>query len=354
MPGGHRLLKSPVLAGIRSRLRFGRKARFAISVVLLGILIYYVDLGGTAEVLGRANPWPIVACAAIIFGERLLVTYRWHLLVRATDSQVGFLPLLRLMFVSCFLGFFAPGTVGIELFRIYGLARYTNLGLAVASVFVERLSAIYTLIGMVFLGLAFTDIVELPRAISLLVAAAFVVATLACIGLSMPRIREFPLRLLRGPTLEPLHRHIIVLYERLDDYRGRPKLLAWLVVLSIGLQISRVLQSIVLAYALGIDVPYAYFFVVVPIGIFLWILPISIQGLGVREGAYVVLLGFVGVGAAAALTLSLLNFILAVVVISLPGAVFYALGGIAEQLPADHDRNGASVPEARISSTERG
>lgn len=343
-----------MLAGIRSRLRIGRKTRLAISVVLLGILIYYVDLGSAAEVLGSASPWPIVACVAIIFGERLLVTYRWHLLVRATHSQVGFLPLLRLMFVSSFLGFFAPGTVGIEFFRIYGLARHTNLGLAVASVFTERLSAIYALISMVLLGLAFSDIVELPRAVTLLVAAAFVFITLVCIFLSVPRIREFPLRFLRRPTLQPLHKQIMVLYERLDVYRGKPKLLAWLIVLSVGLQISRVLQSIVLAYALGIDVPYAYFFVVVPIGIILWILPISIQGLGVREGAYVVLLGFVGVGAAAALTLSLLNFILAVVVISLPGAVFYALGGIAEQLPADHDRNGASVPEARISSTERG
>ncbi len=73
-----------------------------------------------------------------------------------------------------------------------------------------------------------------------------------------------------------------------------------------------------------------------------------------REGAYVVLLGFVGVGAAAALTLSLLNFILALAVISLPGGVLYALGGIAKQLAADYDRDGASAPQARKSSTERG
>jgi hypothetical protein len=66
----------------------------------------------------------------------------------------------------------------------------------------------------------------------------------------------------------------------------------------------------------------------VPISTFLSLLPISARGLGVRESVYVGLLGVVGVDTAAALTLSLLSFVIASAVGLLPGALLYATGGI--------------------------
>src|SRR3546814_10451691 len=63
---------------------------------------------------------------------------------------------MRLIFVSTFLGFFLPGGIGGEVLRIYGLSRKTaDLGMAVASVVVERFLALVALSMLVFLGLVF-------------------------------------------------------------------------------------------------------------------------------------------------------------------------------------------------------
>ena len=87
-----------------------------------------------------------------------------------------------------------------------------------------------------------------------------------------------------------------------------------------------------LAQALDIQVSLMYLFFVVPITFLLTMLP-SINGLGVREGGFVFLLGKIGVTEAAAISLSFTT-ILIPMVISIAGGILFMM---QKNLPKKED-----------------
>lgn len=124
----------------------------------------------------------------------------------------------------------------------------------------------------------------------------------------------------------PIRIRLIGVYRRLDDYAGQPYLILWAMSLAIAMQCLRVLSAYVGALALGIQVPVVTFGVLVLIAILVALLPISIGGIGVREAAFVILLGLAGVGEEAAFGLSVLIYVLGLVTI-LPGGLLWARSG---------------------------
>ena len=74
--------------------------------------------------------------------------------------------------------------------------------------------------------------------------------------------------------------------------------------------------------ALGLSVPAAYFFLFVPLLAVIVSLPISLNGIGVREGAGMLLFGMVGLNRASAFALQFGTYLVAVGVSMLGGLVF--------------------------------
>ena len=87
--------------------------------------------------------------------------------------------------------------------------------------------------------------------------------------------------------------------------------------------------NVLIARSLGVDIPLGYFFLFVPIITSLLMLPVSMSGLGVREGAYVYLFAQAGVPSSQALTMSLLVYA-SNVATGLVGGALYALQGLYE------------------------
>ena len=83
-------------------------------------------------------------------------------------------------------------------------------------------------------------------------------------------------------------------------------------------------MHVLVARALGLHMPAAYFFLFVPLLAVIVSLPISLNGIGVREGAGIVLFGLVGVDRATAFSLQFTTYLVAVAVSLLGGLVFLA------------------------------
>jgi glycosyltransferase 2 family protein len=103
-----------------------------------------------------------------------------------------------------------------------------------------------------------------------------------------------------------------------------PQLLAVLGC-SIAVQALRVFQAFYLGRSLGIDAPLAAYFAFIPLILLIMLLPITINGLGTSQAAFVWFFARVGVASAAAFALSVL-FVALGVVGNLPGALLYAAG----------------------------
>jgi uncharacterized protein (TIRG00374 family) len=122
------------------------------------------------------------------------------------------------------------------------------------------------------------------------------------------------------------------------QFMRQPHCRVWRVVyLSLVIQIAAILFFLFTARAVGVTIGAVSFFVVVPLAVIASMVPISLNGLGLREGAFVGLLQLFGVAAAVAGAFAVLARLVDFVVAALGGIVF-ALRGTWPREPEKVER----------------
>ena len=116
--------------------------------------------------------------------------------------------------------------------------------------------------------------------------------------------------------------HLDELALKIHGFRDQRRLFLELLAVATVVQLARICVHVLVARSLGIGVPAAYFFLFVPLLAVIVSLPISLNVIGVREGAGIVLFGLVGVDRARAFSLQFTTYLVAVAVSLIGGAVF--------------------------------
>ena len=241
---------------------------------------------------------------------------RWRLVLRVQGLDLSLGRTTEISLVAHFFNSFLLGSTGGDLLKAYYAARETHHKKteAVMTVLVDRL------IGL-FVMLLFACLMMLPNLRLLtehrrLAALAWLVVmmmagcgTLVVLSLWGGLSRTWPgarARLRRIPKGELLERAL----EACRQF-GRDRLfLTWMVVISMVLNVCCVLQIMALAWGLNLTISPRALFVIVPVIVCLSSLPISPNGLGVRENLYVLMLAVpeIDVDPTRALSLSLLAY----------------------------------------------
>ncbi|MHC4949053.1 MAG: lysylphosphatidylglycerol synthase transmembrane domain-containing protein [Planctomycetota bacterium] len=317
-----------------------RLLRIVVSLVLLAVLALWVDLGQVRATWAAADPGLIVVALVVATVNRVLMAVKWNLLLRARDVVIGHGEATRVYYTSSFIGIFLPPTVGGDVVRAYLVGRrHGALADIVASIFVERLLGLVVLLGFgavacLLCGQVFPDMGPAARSIFWIAAGGLVLAVAgfavtltgrfgAVVGAVLRRLEGWrPARKITG-KLGRLYDS----YRQYGDAKGAMAVFTALTVLENTLPI---LRTWIVAAALGVDLPLAAFFVVVPIELLIIRLPISFDGFGLREGAFVFFLSRLGVDEGAAFGVGLANHLLFLVAL-LPGGLFAMLdrGGTA-------------------------
>jgi uncharacterized protein (TIRG00374 family) len=324
----------PDQSNTKSAVISWRSLRIVIAVCLLLFLAAQVELSYTLEILAGVKWRHLVTVLVLLFLTRLRAAYRWYALLKQVDPAVAFGNILRLVFVSGFVGYFMPGTLGIEALRIYGFMRTTaNAALAVASVAVDRVLGTLALILLALCGLAL-----LPAALPAGMAPAALPKELAYVGWA----GLVMLSILTGASLEPRLRrlalHLLSRWRRVQDgvrkifgildiWRARPWSLLWNALVAVGFHLLRCAAVAIGAAACGFELPLLVYVAMTPLITMLARIPISIAGLGVQEAGFVYFYGVFGMPAEIALLLSLV-LRACTILSSAPGAWFYIARGV--------------------------
>jgi hypothetical protein len=292
-----------------------RTARLLVSLGLMALVFYKLDLSEFVGLMRGARLLYITAAVALIIGDLVLGAYRWQRLLRALGISVPLSTLTASYFVGLFFNNFLPTSMGGDVVRIYDVARYSRQPSAsAASVVAERaLSALAQgLIALVGLALGY----EVAKRFAGEIAAIFAVLCLVLVALLLGDHWGRKISLLRGRVMEALGSISFCLRDK--------SLALWVVFVSLFFHAVIVLINYAIFLALGADVSLAYCFLVIPIILFITLLPVSINGLGIREWAYIYFFGRLGLSMAEAVAASLLFFIL-LILVSLIGGVIFAL-----------------------------
>jgi uncharacterized membrane protein YbhN (UPF0104 family) len=293
--------------------------RLAVTAGILWWLGTRIDLRAALVAIGSVSRPHLGLVLALVALDRLVMIWRWVLLLRAANVAVSTGQAARLFLTSSFVGSFLPAGVGGDAARAWGLSQITSrLGDALASVVVDRVLGVLSLAAMGAAGLAAWT----PDGISpLRIVAAAAVLALACVTAFWG---DALLRLLL-----PAHRHdgpvarrLLRLADAVAHYRGHRAALAVVMGWSIAVQVLRIVQAYLLGLGLGLTVPFAYYLLVMPLGLLMLLVPISVSGFGVPQGVFVWLLRPMGVPDPQSFALSTL-IVLTGLAGNLPGLVLW-------------------------------
>ena len=285
--------------------------RLAVSAGLLAYVSSRVDFGELGAFLLAADPSLLGVALALYLGAGLIAALKWHRLAAAVGIDVPRSAVAAYYFTGTFFNTFGFGTVGGDVVRaLYLGQRSGRRALAVNTVLADRVSGLLVLLAIALIALLLLRQYDLPAAIYWSV----IVLSSGLLGgwLLLPRL--LPLVLSSENRLRRL------VEQDLAPYWNDGRLLVEVAALSACFHFTQVGVLIVLTHALGVAVPWSYCFILGPIVNILSSIPVSVNGLGVREGGYVFFLSHVGVDRDHAVGFALTYF----AVVMLAGAV----GGI--------------------------
>jgi glycosyltransferase 2 family protein len=309
---------------------FGRLLRILGVILVTAYVLWRARPSAVLDALVHADLRWIGLAVALVVADRALMAYRWIVLLcpidRASRPALG--DVLRIFFLSTFAGTFLPASIGGDLVRAYQLSQLRVAGgQAMASVLMDRLLGVVSILVMGAVGLALartgdtlaTQAIEVP----LVVAAALSIAAGAIVF--SERAAALAERVGLGLPFEPVRRIATDLTRATRSYGRYHAELANVLAGSIGVQVLRIVQAYCLGRALMIDLPLIGYFTFIPLILLVMLLPVSINGIGPSQIAFVWFFGRVGVADAQSFALSVL-FVALGIVGNLPGGLLYAFG----------------------------
>jgi glycosyltransferase 2 family protein len=275
----------------------GFALRAGAGLLIVALLLWHYDVRPVLHQVARERPAFFLAVIVIYVAGLVMSAWRWNLLGSLLKIPAPFTHYLRYAFIGMFTNVFVPGLVGGDALRaLYLGRRHQRLGDAIASVAADR---IVGLIGLFWLAAAAAAAmsVRLPRTVTL--------PTIAVGAISLAGFAALPLI---GALAARMQTRIAAVAATIAPYLDRPLAMMPAVGLSIALQLSLATCLWILARGLGLSAPLTLFVLCVPIANVFVSLPVTLNGLGVRETAYLMLFGMAGMAKADAIALGLLWF----------------------------------------------
>lgn len=301
--------------------------KLAVSSTLLYVLISKVGGRTIINNITRLDPIAFLGAVILYFVSISIASLRLGLLI---PEHLKWKDLFSMFMIGSFFNTYMPGIIGGDAVKAYYLSRKLNnesigevekdktgrlqpLGVAIAAVFMDRYIGFCAMLclGMTVLpfGYKYLQGASIKFPVVWLIPSLF--AAYIATGIIIFKFRA-------GERFKLLSN----IYRYFNFYSSKEKKLLRAFLYSLGVQMVGVISVYVLSRGLSMNVPFLSVLVFLPIIIVITTIPVSISGIGLREGAFVYLLGTIGVPSEMAMTLSLVWF-LSVMTSSLLGLFYY-------------------------------
>lgn len=281
--------------------------KLAVSSLSLYVVFSKIDIREFALMLAKVGPLYFVLAALPYIVAQAVSTWRWKLLL---PGEFRFRRLFSLYMIGSFFNSFLPGLIGGDAIKAYYLNKDAKkISLTLASVFMDRY---FGYASLMIIGISAFPFAagyfgkEAYRWLMPVIFAVFVAGSIVFFRLKV------------GSKFASVGE----IYDYFGRLKSRKDIIVKAVLLSFVVQLLNFLMVIILAMAMGENIPLVLLFVFLPIIITITTIPVSVSGLGVREGSFVLLLGLIGVSPVVATSLSL-SWFFANFLGGLPGLVAY-------------------------------
>jgi len=255
-----------------------------------------------------------------------LTSFRWRFLLSAVVKPVSVWLLMRSYLIGMFCNLFLPSTIGGDVYRsmdvsaMTGLPKEQSLAIVVVERFIGAL-ALFTY-ALVALILGFGHLVDKPGVVTSITTLAL--AFLGVFLLLTPWSRGLLRRALNIGLLKKLLPRLESAFSAVKALRERKRILTGAFAISLVFQLNVVVFYILVGRALHLPLPIEAYFLVMPIILIILQIPISLNGIGLREAVFILFLGIWGVSEDQAVAFGLVVFAMIFIQGGILGGLFYS------------------------------
>ncbi|HYD49066.1 MAG TPA: lysylphosphatidylglycerol synthase transmembrane domain-containing protein [Terriglobales bacterium] len=272
--------------------------KIALSLGVVALLVNEVNFAELRRILRRADPWWAGLGLLTLLASQVVCVTRWRMLAKPLGLQGSYGAFFGAYFTGLFFNLFGPSTVAGDIARTLFLAgTEQRRSLALVSVLAERGIGLITLVWIATIALVLQPQLPLPWFIRYGALTVAPLTILAWFWLPQLAVTLFP-------HSERLQRFVTV---DLLPYRRDWRLLLRANLASLAFHLLNIGSQVPLVKALGLDVSFGYVFLFVPIVNLVSMVPISFNGIGIREAGYWYFLSRVGVHKSSAVALGILS-----------------------------------------------
>lgn len=298
--------------------------KLAVGLMLSALLLYFVDWQQSIAILLSISPVPAFFAFLVLSQNILISSWKWQILLFAHGASVSLWRLTRIYWISTFLGNYMPTSFGGDVFRLVMMRDVGSKAMVAASIAVERLTGFLVLLVLSALCLlmrpAYFDKGYLLPLLWLFVGACCL--AFVCLVVFGKFFTDQLNRLSCSGFVGKIVSKFLRFIDAVAQYHGNKKELAIAVLISFCFYFVLILCNYLILISVGADIPFKEVCFIAPIIPLISMLPVSLNGLGISEGAYVLFFTQAGVSpsyALAAAILRRLNHLL----VSLVGCAFW-------------------------------
>lgn len=260
----------------------------SVSLLLMVYLFRKINLGEVWQLFRHAYIAYLATALVLYIMGQILCAYRWKLLARLMDFRNTFGEFVNYYFIGMFFNLFLPTAIGGDVGKCYYLVKENKKPLeAIVSILADRGTGLVVLILISGFSLFLLDGFDIPRQVIWAILLANVILIL---GLLIPFFFD--------SHLSRVHRTVALSMA----YWKEPLPLFKSIMISGVFHALIISVHILIGLSLGLYIPWKFYFLLIPLVVAVSMLPISLSGLGVREGAYVYFLSLIDIPEASALT----------------------------------------------------
>ncbi len=297
----------------------------AVTALLFFVLFRKLDFAEFAATLRNAR-WDVLLLGVLLLWvAHFICTLRWRLLMRPVMPSLAVPELFGIFCMGLFFNLAFPTVIGGDVVKAYYAGKPAQrFAESFATTFLDRDAGMFAMM-VIACAAALTQSVTIPGVpVHLIIWGAS--AAFACVNLAIftPRLHRVFTCVLQRANLRAIARKVDAVSGVFLAMGKNPGVLVGALLISLANQLLVITVTWTMASGLRITLPFRYFLIFVPVITLVSMVPVSLNGMGLREYAFVSLFGAIGVDHEACLALGLLSS--AVIVLSaIPGGFVYLL-----------------------------
>ncbi len=300
--------------------------KLVLTALLLAVLGYQLDLGALVSILSSVRPGLLVTAVLLQLGLTLIGVLRWKIILGYFTIHISYLQALRIVFMGNFFSLFLPSAIGGDVFRAYYVLRLSRKGLSymLTTTLLDRSAGLFALLLIGLCSCLYSDISVGGVQLSRVFIAITTVYLLINVAIFHDWSHRTTSRLLTRFGFNTLDEKLQLIYEGLRSLIRAPRSVFVIIGLSLIIQFTAVWVMWFAAKSLSFNSSFAVFLIFIPLVNLSIMIPITINGFGLRESLYLLLFAELGTQDEVSVALGLLQALI-IMIVALPGGPIYGL-----------------------------